>query len=68
MKDRCGWCTNGKGKTSLEFSVIDEDFGQHVPGSLINFCPFCGRGINNEKQKEPEWKSRVLRTFLGEEA
>ena len=68
MKDRCRWCTNSRGKTSLEFSVIDEDFGQYVPGSLINFCPFCGRGINDKKQKEPEWKSRVLKTFLGEEA
>ena len=44
----CPWCQNHKGKTDLNFSVIDDDFGQYVKGSLIKYCPFCGRSLEQE--------------------
>ena len=44
----CPWCHNNKGKTDLNFSVIDDDFGQYVNHSLIKFCPFCGRKLEQE--------------------
>lgn len=47
---RCLWCTNNNGKTDLNFSVIDDDFGQYAPMWLIKYCPFCGR----ESPKECE--------------
>ena len=47
----CLWCQNNKGKTDLQFSVIDDDFGQYVKGSLINFCPFCGRDLRTPKER-----------------
>lgn len=39
----CPWCQNNKGKTDLDFSVIDDGSGQYV--RKINFCPFCGRDL-----------------------
>ena len=47
----CPWCHNHKGKTELQFSVIDDDFGQYVKNSMINYCPFCGRKLreNNDR-------------------
>lgn len=47
----CKWCKNHKGKSVLQFSVIDDDFGQYVRESMIKFCPFCGRklGANNDR-------------------
>ena len=41
----CLWCQNKKGKTDLDFSVIDDNFGQYVPQGLIKYCPFCGRKL-----------------------
>lgn len=41
----CPWCQNKKGKTDLQFSVIDDDFAQYVKTSMIKFCPFCGRSL-----------------------
>ena len=51
----CTWCHNNKGKTELQFSVIDDDFGQYVKDTMIKFCPFCGRSLepqNKRTQKE----------------
>ena len=42
---RCPWCQNSKGKTDIDFSVIDDAFGQYVNVSLIKYCPFCGRKL-----------------------
>ena len=44
----CPWCQNKKWKTDLQFSVIDDDFGQYVKTSMIKFCPFCGRSLEQE--------------------
>lgn len=44
-KHICRWCQDSKSRTSLEFSIIDDDFGQYVHPSLIKFCPFCGREL-----------------------
>ncbi len=47
----CRWCCDGKGKPikkhKLEWSVIDDDFGQFVPYGLVRFCPMCGRRLND---------------------
>ena len=40
----CPWCHNGDRK-KIEFSIIDDDFGQYVKSSMINFCPFCGKEL-----------------------
>ena len=51
--ERCPWCTNVNGKTDLDFSIIDDNFGQYVHQHMIKFCPFCGRRLWNEcDQKE----------------
>ena len=51
--ERCPWCTNANGKTDLDFSIIDDNFGQYVHQRMIKFCPFCGRRLWNEyDQKE----------------
>lgn len=51
MKDkRCAWCTNRNGKTDLQFSIIDDDFGQYVHPKIIKYCPFCGRELQKQKQ------------------
>ena len=51
--ERCPWCTSTNGKTDLDFSIIDDNFGQYVHQRMINFCPFCGRRLQNERnQKE----------------
>lgn len=51
--ERCPWCTNANGKTDLDFSIIDDNFGQYVHQRMIKFCPFCGRRLWNEcNQKE----------------
>ena len=46
----CWWCQNRNGKTDISFAVIDDDFGQYVPNSLIRFCPFCGRELYPKKE------------------
>lgn len=46
----CSWCRNRKGKTDLNFTVIDDDFGQYVHPKLIKYCPFCGRKIQEESK------------------
>lgn len=40
----CPWCNNGD-RNNLEFAIIDDDFGQYVKSSMIEFCPFCGRRL-----------------------
>lgn len=40
-KEPCPWCENG----SDDWGVIDEDFGQHVPDKLVNYCFHCGRKL-----------------------
>ena len=47
----CLWCQNNKGKTDLQFSVIDDDFGKYVKDYLIKFCPFCGRDLRTPKER-----------------
>ena len=49
--DHCPWCQNHEGKTDLDFSIIDDDFGQYVHYTMINFCPFCGRALYEENTK-----------------
>lgn len=44
----CSWCADHKGRTDLNFSVIDDDFCQYVKNSMIKFCPFCGRELNGD--------------------
>lgn len=41
----CPWCYGKNGKTDLDFTIIDDDFGQPVHPKLIKFCPFCGRSL-----------------------
>ena len=44
--NRCSWCTNHKGKTDIQFTIIDDDdFGNYVHPKLIKYCPFCGRAL-----------------------
>ena len=52
MTDYCNWCQNHKGKTNLNFSIIDDDFGQYVHPKLIKYCPFCGRKIQEESKND----------------
>lgn len=47
-KPICPWCQNNKGKTDLNFSVIDDDAGQYIPARLINYCFKCGRKLKEE--------------------
>lgn len=51
MKNRCPWCQNKKGKTDLDFSVIDDNAGQYTHPSMINYCPFCGRKLKGGANK-----------------
>lgn len=37
-------------KAYLQFSVIDDDFGQYVHPKIIKYCPFCGRELQRQKQ------------------
>ena len=46
--DHCPWCTNTNGKTDLDFSIIDDALGHYVHYKMINFCPFCGRRLQDE--------------------
>lgn len=48
----CPWHQNHKGKRDISFSVIDDDFGQYVKSSLIKYCPFCGRSLEQEAEDE----------------
>ena len=41
----CPWCQNKNGKTDIQFSVLDDDFGQWVHQKFIKYCPFCGREL-----------------------
>ena len=47
----CPWCQNHKGKTDLQFSIIDDNFAQYVRTSMINYCPFCGRNVRGENEQ-----------------
>ncbi len=45
----CPWCNEIKRfgeKYKLEWSVIDDDFGQSVHRDMIHFCFFCGRPLD----------------------
>ena len=42
----CLWCTDKSGKTDLDFSIIDDNFGQYVLRRMIKYCPFCGRELS----------------------
>ena len=45
----CPWCKEVKKPTQkhkLEWTVIDDDFGQPVPSNLIHFCFACGRDLD----------------------
>jgi len=47
----CPWCRNVKKKSQkhkLEWTVIDDDFGQPVSFNLIHFCFACGRNLEDE--------------------
>ena len=51
---KCPWCHKHRKKEivsmkkhEVEWSVIDEDFGQRVNKNLIHYCPFCGRCIDD---------------------
>ena len=48
----CLWCTNHKGKTDLQFTIVDDNFGQYVHPKLIKYCPFCGRELNRRVDNE----------------
>ena len=50
--ERCPWCQNHKGKTDLDFGVIDDACGQFVKQSMIKFCPFCGRKLRSDNATE----------------
>lgn len=45
----CPWCQDSRGKTDLDFSILDEDFCQYVSSKLIKYCPFCGRNLSDNK-------------------
>ena len=63
----CAWCQNHKGNTELNFCVIDDDFMQYVHRDMIKYCPFCGRYVGTKPQQKSQWKSAMMRTFLGGE-
>lgn len=47
----CPWCAEVKKPTQkikLEWTVIDDDFGQPVDLKLIHFCFACGRNLEEE--------------------
>ncbi len=44
----CPWCYNHKGKSELQFTIIDDDCGQYVHEKLIKYCPFCSRKLREE--------------------
>lgn len=55
MKQRdkiCSWCQKPNGKTDLDFSVVDDNFGQFVHVNSINYCPFCGRDLRSDNNAE----------------
>lgn len=45
----CPWCHNHKGKPELQFTIIDDNFGQYVHEKLIEYCPFCSRKLKELK-------------------
>lgn len=45
---KCPWCQDHKGRTRLDFSVLDDDFCQYVHTEMIKYCPFCGRKLEQE--------------------
>ena len=50
----CPWCQNDKGRTDLDFSIIDDEFGAYVPIHSIKYCPFCGRNIKEKDNEQRE--------------
>ena len=46
--ERCSWCPNANGKPDLDFSIIDDTLGQYVHPSMLQFCPFCGRRLQDD--------------------
>ena len=47
----CPWCHNHKYKPELQFTIIDDNFGQYVHEKLIKYCPFCGRKLSEENDR-----------------
>ena len=48
----CPWChTDMKPlkKEQLEWSVIDDTFGQYVHARLVHYCFFCGRNLDEQR-------------------
>lgn len=50
----CFWCHKHRKneivpikKHEVELGVIDEDYGQYVHITLIHYCPFCGRYLDD---------------------
>lgn len=46
----CPWCySHGKKlkKRDVEWSVVDDNFGQFVHLNMIHYCPFCGRYLDD---------------------
>jgi len=51
VKLPCQWCHDkNKPLALLEWSVIDDNFGQYVHRDLIHYCFHCGRKLGTEKE------------------
>lgn len=62
---KCAWCQDHNGKIDLDFSIIDDNFGQYVHRDLIKYCPFCGKRLGVKLPKQAAWVDAVMNTFLG---
>lgn len=52
-KKSCPWCKEVKKpgeQYKLEWTVIDDDFGQPVHSNLIRYCFSCGRALYKEEE------------------
>lgn len=49
----CPWCHKESGKPmkpfEIEWSVLDDDFAQHVHPKMIKYCFSCGRKLEGER-------------------
>ena len=53
--EKCPWCyENGEPRKAcnLEWSVVDDDFGQYVSPKMIRFCFYCGRKLEVMKSDD----------------
>lgn len=46
--NNCKWCTDNKGRTLMNFLVLDVEVMKYVPIKRIKYCPFCGRKLKDE--------------------